>query len=260
MIAGVFILGIVVVTPLDLVSQALFGGLTILAMTLIKGHPSRGVTLVLITLSMVVSTRYVWWRISDTLQFASVLEAFLGIGLILAELYAWLVLVLGYIQTAWPLERPPVAMPEDPNDWPTVDLYIPTYNEPLSVVQTTVFGAMSIDYPVEKLRIYILDDGRPDEFREFAEAVGVGYIARDNNLHPKAGNLNHALAVTDGELLALFDSDHVPTRAFLQLTIGWWIRSWLWFRPRTISTRPIRSSGTCAPARRCRMKGSCSTG
>src|SRR5260221_1851472 len=167
MIAGVFILGIVVVTPLDLVSQTLFGGLTILAMTLIKGHPSRGVTLVLITLSMVVSTRYVWWRISDTLQFASVLEAFLGIGLILAELYAWLVLVLGYIQTAWPLERPPVAMPEDPNDWPIVDLFIPTYNEPLSVVQTTVFGAMSIDYPVDKLRIYILDDGRPDEFREF---------------------------------------------------------------------------------------------
>src|SRR5882672_1708342 len=223
MIAGVFILGIVVVTPLDLVSQALFGGLTILAMTLIKGHPSRGITLVLITLSIVVSTRYVWWRISGTLQFASVLEAFLGIGLILAELYAWLVLVLGYIQTAWPLERPPVAMPEDPNDWPIVDLYIPTYNEPLSVVQTTVFGAMSIDYPVEKLRIYILDDGRRDEFREFAEAVGVGYIARDNNLHAKAGNLNHALAVTDGELLALFDSDHVPTRAFLQLTIGWFL-------------------------------------
>ena len=30
--------------------------------------------------------------------------------------------------------------------------------------------------------------------------------------------------MTDGELLALFDSDHVPTRAFLQLTIGWFLR------------------------------------
>ena len=56
-----------------------------------------------------VSTRYIWWRLSETLQFGSALEAFLGIGLILAELYAWLVLVLGYIQTAWPLERTPVA-------------------------------------------------------------------------------------------------------------------------------------------------------
>ncbi|HXC29553.1 MAG TPA: UDP-forming cellulose synthase catalytic subunit [Stellaceae bacterium] len=223
-VIGVFFLGIVVITPLDLVSQALFAVLTILAMLVIRGQPSRGVTLILITLSIAVSTRYIWWRVTETLQFPSQIEAFLGIGLILAELYAWLVLVLGYIQTAWPLHRPPVALPEDIAEWPTVDLFIPTYNEPLSVVQNTVLGALSIDYPLDKLKIYILDDGRREEFREFAEACGVGYITRDNNLHAKAGNLNHALAVTDGDLLALFDSDHVPTRAFLQLTIGWFLR------------------------------------
>jgi cellulose synthase (UDP-forming) len=223
-VVGVFFLGIVVITPLDLVSQALFAVLTILAMLLIRGQPSRGVTLILVTLSIAVSTRYIWWRFTETLQFPSEIEAFLGIGLILAETYAWLVLVLGYIQTAWPLHRPPVALPEDIADWPTVDLFIPTYNEPLSVVQNTVLGALSIDYPLDKLKIYILDDGRRDEFREFAEACGVGYITRDNNLHAKAGNLNHALSVTNGELLALFDSDHVPTRAFLQLTIGWFLR------------------------------------
>src|SRR3984957_2075581 len=223
-VAGVFFLGIVIITPLDLVSQALFAVLTILAMLLIRGQASRGVTLILIPLCIVVSTRYIWWRLTETLQFATELEAFLGIGLILAELYAWLVLVLGYIQTAWPLHRPPVALPDDIELWPTVDLFIPTYNEPLSVVQNTVLGALSIDYPLDKLKIYILDDGRREEFREYAEACGVGYITRDNNEHAKAGNLNHALSVTDGELLALFDSDHVPTRAFLQLTIGWFQR------------------------------------
>src|SRR5580700_7673396 len=169
-VAGFFFLGIVVITPLDLVSQALFA---IIVMLLIRGQPSRGVTLILITLSIVVSTRYIWWRLTETLQFASELEAFLGIGLILAELYAWLVLVLGYIQTAWPLHRPPVALPEDLAEWPTVDLFIPTYNEPLSVVQNAVLGALSIDYPLEKLKIYILDDGRRPEFAEFAEACGV---------------------------------------------------------------------------------------
>lgn len=223
-VAGFFLLGIVIITPLDLVSQALFAVLTILAMLVVRGQPSRGVTLILITLSITVSTRYIWWRLTETLEFSSQIEAFLGIGLIFAELYAWMVLVLGYIQTAWPLHRPPVAMPEEFADWPTVDLFIPTYNEPLAVVQNTVLGALSIDYPLDKLKIYILDDGRREEFREFAEACGVGYITRDNNLHAKAGNLNHALSVTDGELLALFDSDHVPTRAFLQLTIGWFSR------------------------------------
>ena len=223
-VVGVCLLLIVIASPLDLVSQALFAVLTIVVMLLIRGQPSRGVTLILITLSVVVSTRYIWWRLTETLQFSSEIEAFLGLGLILAELYAWLVLMLGYIQTAWPLHRPPIALPEDVAEWPTVDLLIPTYNEPLSVVQNTVLGALSIDYPLDKLRIYLLDDGRREEFREFAEASGVGYITRDNNEHAKAGNLNHALTLTDGELLALFDSDHVPTRAFLQLTIGWFLR------------------------------------
>jgi cellulose synthase (UDP-forming) len=223
-IIGVFLLGIVIISPLDLVSQALFAALTILTMLIIRGQPSRGVTLILVTLSIVVSTRYIWWRLTETLIFNSRIEAFLGLGLIMAELYAWLVLVLGYIQTSWPLKRPPMSMPEDIALWPSVDLFIPTYNEPLSVVQNTVLGALSVDYPPDKLKIYILDDGRREEFREFAESLGVGYITRGDNLHAKAGNLNHALQVTDGELLALFDSDHVPNRAFLQLTIGWFLR------------------------------------
>src|ERR1700722_8616155 len=222
-VVGVFFLGVVVITPLDLVSQALFAVLTILVMLVIRGQASRGVTLILITLSIAVSTRYIFWRFTETLQFSSEIEAFLGIGLFLAELYAWLVLVLGYIQTAWPLHRPPVMMPEDLLEWPTVDLLIPTYNEPLSVVQNTILGALSVDYPLDKLKIYILDDGRREEFREFAEACGIGYITRDNNIHAKAGNLNHALGLTDGEMLALFDSDHVPNRAFLQLTLGWFM-------------------------------------
>ena len=72
-------------------------------------------------------------------------------------------------------------------------------------MQNTVLGALSVDYPPDKLKIYVLDDGRREEFREFAEALGVGYITRDNNIHAKAGNLNHALGLTDGEMLALFE-------------------------------------------------------
>ena len=108
-VIGAFFLLMVIITPLDLVSQALFAMLTILVMLVIRGQSSRGVTLILITLSIAVSTRYIFWRFTETLQFSSEIEAFLGIGLILAELYAWLVLVLGYIQTAWPLIRAAIS-------------------------------------------------------------------------------------------------------------------------------------------------------
>ena len=109
LIIGLLFLFVVIVTPLDLVSQALFALLTITVMMLIKSHPSRGVTLILITLSITVTLRYISWRISSTLEFGSPLEAFLGLGLIAAELYAALVLVLGFIQSAWPLDRAPVG-------------------------------------------------------------------------------------------------------------------------------------------------------
>ena len=114
-------------------------------------------------------------------------------------------------------------MPEDISLWPTVDVYVPTYNEPMSIVRATVLGAIAIDWPPEKLRIYLLDDGRREEFREFAAECGIGYITRGNNLHAKAGNLNNALSETEGEFIAVFDSDHIPTRAFLQMTMGWMI-------------------------------------
>ena len=59
-------------------------------------------------------------------------------------------LVLGYVQTLWPLERRPIPMPDDIALWPTVDVYVPTYNEPMSIVRATVLGCMAIDWPPEK--------------------------------------------------------------------------------------------------------------
>ncbi|RJF87933.1 glycosyltransferase [Oleomonas cavernae] len=73
------------------------------------------------------------------------------------------------------------------------------------------------------MKVFLLDDGRREEFREFAAEAGVGYIIRPDNLHAKAGNLNNAMQETSGELIAIFDCDHVATRAFLQLTAGWFL-------------------------------------
>ena len=47
---------------------------------------------------------------------------------------------------------------------------------------------------------------------------------RPHNHHAKAGNLNYALQYTDGELVAIFDCDHIPTRSFLKTTAGWFAR------------------------------------
>jgi cellulose synthase (UDP-forming) len=181
----------------------------------------RSMTLFLTILSALVSLRYIIWRVTETLEFNTPLQGVLGIGLALAEAYAILGLALGYIQTVWPLEREPLALPDDRREWPTVDIYVPTYNEDLSIVRATVLAAMAVDWPTDKLQVYILDDGRRLAFRDFAASCGCGYIIRPDNTHAKAGNLNHAMRLTTGEFIAIFDCDHIPTSVFLRSTMGW---------------------------------------
>jgi len=192
---------------------------------------SHAVTLTLVLLSVYSTFRYAFWRASTAASFFrdpgthwTTLDAvFIGM-LLLAEGYACVVLVLGYVQVLWPLRRAPVPLPDDPKYWPAVDLLIPTVDEPLSVVRFTALAAMNIDWPADKLHVYILDDGAREEFREFAEEAGIGYMSRDDRRHAKAGNINDALAQLDSPFVAVFDCDHVPTRSFLQVTMGWLLR------------------------------------
>lgn len=50
------------------------------------------------------------------------------------------------------------------------------------------------------------------------------YIARTSHEHAKAGNINNALKYAKGEFVSIFDCDHVPTRSFLQMTMGWFLK------------------------------------
>jgi cellulose synthase (UDP-forming) len=223
-LAGLALALVVIVTPLEAEDQAMLAIGGIVTFLVLNRFAGKRVTVVLAMLSCVVSLRYLHWRVADTLEPETFWQGFFMIGLVLAEAYAVLSLLLGYFQTLWPLERRPAPMPDDPDTWPTVDVYIPTYNEDLEIVRPTVLAAMAMDWPPEKLRVWILDDGRRPAFRDFAEECGAGYMVRPDNKGAKAGNLNHAMRHTDGEFIAIFDCDHVPTRAFLQMTLGWMLR------------------------------------
>ncbi len=229
---GLLILMFTGILELTWPQQAVLGLLTVVvAMWMDRSSTSYLITLTLMLISIYSTFRYGYWRISTTTRFFldpgthwKWLDAFFICLLVVAETYSFIILFLGYLQTLWPLRRTPVPLPEDPENWPAVDLLIPTYNEPLSVVRYTALAAMNIDWPADKLNVYILDDGKREEFRKFAEDAGVGYMTRDDNKHAKAGNINRALERLDAPFVAIFDSDHVPTRSFLQVTLGWFLR------------------------------------
>lgn len=173
-----------------------------------------------IAMSVAASLRYMTWRITYTLNFDTVPNS-IACGLLLAaEFYALLMLALGHFQTFWPTNRSTPRMPPGAA-WPSVDVFITTYNEEVDLVRKTAVGCAALDYPNKE--VYILDDGRRPEMRALAQEVGVRYLDRSDNRHAKAGNLNHALSKTSGQLIAQFDADHVPVRSFLRQTVPFFL-------------------------------------
>ncbi|MFU0841812.1 MAG: Cellulose synthase catalytic subunit [UDP-forming] [Burkholderia sp.] len=210
--------------PFNLQGQVIFLALMFCSMVVLTRIQARITLMLLFVISIVVSGRYLWWRCTSTISTDGVIDVILSVMLLLAEIYAFIVMVLGYFQVCWVLDRKPYPLPADRSSWPTVDIFIPTYNEALDIIKPTVFAALNLDWPADKLRVYILDDGSRDSFKAFADEVGAGYIKREEHKHAKAGNINHALTVTSGELIVIFDCDHVPSCDFLTSTVGWLVK------------------------------------
>jgi cellulose synthase (UDP-forming) len=175
---------------------------------------SRFMRPLIIFLSCFASMRYFYWRVSSTINLDTRADTVVSFVLLLAEIYGLVILFLGYFQTIEVEERVPPA----PRTFPTVDIFIPTYNESVDILRRTIVGAQTIDYPNKT--VHVLDDGHRPAIRALAESLGGKYLSRPDNKHAKAGNLNYALRHTSGELIAIFDADHVPVRGFLNKTVG----------------------------------------
>ena len=101
---------------------------------------------------------------------------------------------------------------------PRVDVFVPTYSEPVEMLRRTIIGCQAMDYP--RKTVYLLDDQRRPAMRALAKELGCEYFDRPDNNHAKAGNLNHALARTSSEFIVCFDADFVPCRDFIERTVG----------------------------------------
>lgn len=174
---------------------------------------------------MVVMARYLWWRATETLILADGAASVWSVFCFAVELAASLDAAILFLTLSRTSDRSGEAdrseaawRGADPTSAPKVDVLICTYNEPLAVLEKTIVGALSMEWP--NLAVYVLDDGRRPWLRDFCQKKGVGYITRPDNKGAKAGNINHALGVTDGAFVAIFDADFVPQRKFLMRTMG----------------------------------------
>ena len=175
----------------------------------------------LIIISSVITITYIVWRFT-TVPSNSVLSFALGAILLISELIGVSqFFIFEYLFTKnYKLKQRTLSdFAED--KIPEVDVLICTYNEPLKLVEKTMLAATQMNYVKGKLNVYVCDDGKRDELKRLCGKYNIGYITREGNEGAKAGNINNALKVIKGDLFAVLDADMVPTKNFLERTIGY---------------------------------------
>lgn len=132
-----------------------------------------------------------------------------------------------------PRHRPKLRLRGD--NVPTVDVFITCCKEDIDVVLDTVRAACVTNYPSNRFRVVILDDGADKELKTAIESLQLEYP----NLHYhsrlkmkgvphyfKAGNLSdgtHYVTKLDGgagEYIAALDADMIPEPDWLRALLG----------------------------------------
>lgn len=230
--------------PVDVRSQQILGYALLVAMLFIRKLPKTPLTSFLfLCCGAFLTTRYLFWRTTYTIVFQDWASFVCALLLFTAELYGIVLYLVSLFINSSFLARKPVPLEGPPESWPSVDIMVPSYNEPEDLLEVTLIAALQIDYPQDKFNVYLLDDGgtvqkrgdsNPDKAREAEERhhqlkalcarVGAEYRTREKNLSAKAGNINAQLSTTYGDLVLILDADHVPSRDFLKNTVGWFQR------------------------------------
>ncbi|RVX65886.1 hypothetical protein B0A52_10250 [Exophiala mesophila] len=152
-------------------------------------------------------------------------ELFVSIPMLLHRLWGWHVVGLR--------KRPRLRLVGD--NVPSVDVIITCCGEDDDLVLDTAKAACNIDYPRERFRVIICDDGKSKALQEMTEKTALNqfdnlyYRSRPKYPgvphHFKAGNLNDALEETArlpggaANFLAALDADMIPMRDWLRALI-----------------------------------------
>ena len=232
---------LVVTLPINLQTQLIASIAVVTFMAVIKVLRAEGIwRLIALAFGTAVVLRYVYWRTTSTLPPLNQIENFIpGFLLYLAEMYSVMMLALSLFVVAMPLP-PRKSRTVKQERLPSVDVFVPSYNEDIGLLANTLAAAKAMDYPQDKLTVWLLDDGGTDqkrnaaavieaqtaearhrELRALCENLGVRYLTRARNEHAKAGNMNNGMQHSTGELIAVFDADHAPARDFLRETVGY---------------------------------------
>jgi cellulose synthase/poly-beta-1,6-N-acetylglucosamine synthase-like glycosyltransferase len=154
----------------------------------------------------------------------SILALCYAIALVIPVAWGTMCLVLTWRSRRGSQQPRPV--PPYEGTWPMVTVQIPVYNERY-VVDRVIAAVAALDYPRDAIEVQVLDDSSDDTSDIVHQAVvhaqGLGlaiqHIRRSDRSGFKAGAMNAALKIAQGDFIAIFDADFVPSADFLRRTV-----------------------------------------
>ncbi|CUW17667.1 Cellulose synthase catalytic subunit [UDP-forming] [Leuconostoc gelidum subsp. gasicomitatum] len=184
----------------------------------------------LILLYVVLTSVYIIWRIGWTLPYNNWTSFLFGIFLLAAEIGGFVLSLVFYRIFLKKYQRSKLGLESFQGKYPSVDIFIATYNESTDILKRGIVAAKLSKYPItDHVNIYVCDDGNRPDVLSLCQELEVHYVSRTTHEHAKAGNLNHALTVSDGELIVTMDADMVMREDFLEKTIGYFSHSKMGF-------------------------------
>jgi len=102
----------------------------------------------------------------------------------------------------------------------SVDVFIPTVNEPIAMLTATIAAAVDINYA--RKTVYILDDGDREAVKKLAAQYGCTYLTREKTPTSKykSANLNNGMRHSNGDFILALDADNVVSPTILDDLLG----------------------------------------
>ena len=224
MLSCIVLLGLIMGIGLSFNSQIVFSVFFVCIAVYVRRYAGTLITLFLVGMAVIASTRYLYWRFDATLVRDFSLDFLFGFYFFVAECYLALLVSIGLIQSVWPLKRLHVPLPRAQEEWPTVDVFILCHDQPYDAIKLTSVAAYKLEWPRKKIKTYLIDGGQRNDLQALAESIGFYYLPHADESGSHAGFINLALPSTHGELIAVFESGQAPDKGFLQSTAGWFLR------------------------------------
>lgn len=177
------------------------------------------ISLTLILLAALVFNILSGW--AEIITHSSLLRIFsypllIGVGLLMAG-----VLFRGFL---WLKYRPDIWENDQPQDWPTVSVIMPAFNEEKSIARA-VEAVLSCDYPEEKIELICVNDGSTDSTGKILQELKEKYHQRLKIINSKKNQgkkkaLYSGIKESRGEIIITTDADsQVQRRAIKNLII-----------------------------------------